>query len=133
MSNNTEPDFKSVVNGVTAKELKIFDLVKELPGSSAKRAQYVETFFNKCQPVYFRQDKFTLIATIVTDSGQYVASGVARRNPVDEPNDLRGKALALSRAVRHAYNAYVKKPLVEGMEIVVEPETINQAKTKAVL
>lgn len=80
---------------------------------------------------YTRQDKFTTIAVLVLkEDHQYVSVGASKRNPTDRPNDTRGKALALTRAVRLFVEKYVsmnrKHEAKGGLEVVPHNNNVPQ-------
>lgn len=65
---------------------------------------YADTYelFTGAQVQYFVQDQFITIAVLTTSAGLLLGAGASKRNPIDKPNNLRGRAIALSRAVRSA-------------------------------
>jgi hypothetical protein len=92
MKNNT-PNFASVVEGVLNR-MSEKDEVLELQHKNLYDSVLSLT------PVYLAQDDFAIVLLVDTMIGNTVAVGVSKRNPIDQKNLLRGRSLALSRAVR---------------------------------
>lgn len=68
-------------------------------------------FLSKFDVRYFVQDDFTVALVSVVENGtidhKYV--GVSKRNPTDHKNVLRGRSLALSRALKSALKGYLTR------------------------
>jgi len=88
------PDYQSVVAGVVQ---RVFEKEQKLTYDETQRV--ITTLLDGgVQPTYHQQGDFTL-ATLLGPNGTMVAFGISKRNPTDQKLPLRGRALALSRAV----------------------------------
>lgn len=94
---STTPNYEAVVAGTVQKvigkktDVKLFNSL-------------YEDLMDNYQVRYHRQDDFTVALLIdknsPADYDDHVYVGVSKRNPIDRASPLRGRALALSRAVR---------------------------------
>lgn len=82
-----EPDFVQVINGVC----KRYDGIVGCPTP--------DELLDKCKPqyAYYYQDNFTIAVLDIEDGRTFV--GVSKRNHEDMPNPMKGRSLALARAV----------------------------------
>lgn len=87
----SNPDFNAVVTGTVNRTSSLEDA----------RSRYMK-LFEGAHPVYYIQDQFITIAAIVNADGKLLAAGASKRNPIDKQNNMRGRAIALTRAVRIA-------------------------------
>lgn len=94
MARNNTPEFVSVVEGVLNRLVE----QKVLPGERYQEFHDMTT--NSVQPQYVQQDDFTVALLNSTANNVTLAVGVSKRNPIDQRSPLRGRALAVSRAVR---------------------------------
>lgn len=95
----SNPDVESVVAGTWLRVIG-----ETMVGQVGEPASMQEMHLAKLlsgRAIYHVQDSFITVAALVTTEGEYMASGASKRNPIDKPNGLRGRALALSRAVRN--------------------------------
>ena len=86
----SNPDLQSVINGT----------LNRIYGD-AKPPEIVTQLLTDLRVSYVIQDEYTTIAVLSTSNDAFVSAGASKRNPVDRQNNLRGRALALSRAVRN--------------------------------
>jgi hypothetical protein len=56
---------------------------------------------------FFKQDDFT--AALLTMPGGKKFVGISKRNKTDNPIPIRGRSLALSRAVKHAVDKLIEE------------------------
>ena len=101
------PEFKEVAAGTLNRALSQVDHLSP----DVKQNTYNEMMnaLLNFEPSYYVQDDFT-VALLLTRSGhasRFV--GVSKRNVTDPKNPLRGKSLALSRAVRSFVNSRLKR------------------------
>lgn len=94
MARNNTPEFVSVVEGVLNRLVE----QKVLPGERYQEFHDMTT--SSVQPQYVQQDDFTVALLNSTANNVTLAVGVSKRNPIDQRSPLRGRALAVSRAVR---------------------------------
>lgn len=94
------PNKNDVVAGTLAKILYSTNADSETTAG-------VEAFFQACQESYVIQDQYITIA-MLTVNGVCYGVGASKRSAADKQNPFRGKALALSRAVRHAFAWYTE-------------------------
>lgn len=62
---------------------------------------FIDTLRN-ATPIYQCDGTFTVC---VIKIGNHIYSGASKRNPTDKPNSMRGKAVALTRAIRYALDS----------------------------
>ncbi len=94
MAKNNTPNFVEVVTGTLKRLLE----KKVLRDDNFTTTQV--TVLSGLGVQYFQQDDFTVAVLSETVTGKAVAAGVSKRNPTDQPMPLRGRSLALSRAVK---------------------------------
>jgi hypothetical protein len=86
----SNPDYQEVLTGTLGRAFNGVipeEIVRHFEGTLA---------------VYYVQDRHITVAAVVSDLGTLLGAGASKRNPEDRPNALRGKALALTRAIRAA-------------------------------
>ncbi len=87
------PDFEQVVTGT------INRLVKKKVIDETTAQEATSGLVRGVSAMYHRQELFTVCCLVSTESFKHRSVGVSKRNPDDHPSQLRGEALALSRAV----------------------------------
>lgn len=93
---SSTPELNDVASGVLSsldKKGLLDDKVKQIIVSTCEEPNAVST-------QYVNQGDFT-IALIQSNTGKVLGAGVSKRNHVDKWNGMRGRATALSRAVRN--------------------------------
>lgn len=73
-------------------------------GDVAEAESYAADFKNNYQVEFVNQDQYMTIAVVTDADGRFVATGASKRHANDKQNSTRGKALALSRAVKYMFN-----------------------------
>jgi mevalonate kinase len=91
---NTNPDFESVVKGVVCRMLQ-YDQTNQ-----QSIMESMSGLLSAIEPIYQQQDNFTVAVLVNKNDKTFRCLGVSKRNLEDPKNPLRGKALALSRAIR---------------------------------
>lgn len=119
MARNTTPEFVSVVEGVLNR------LVEQKVLAGERYKEFHDLTVSAVVPQYVQQDDFTVALLNSTSSGVTLAVGVAKRNPIDARMPLRGRALAVSRAIRELVENQLR---LEGTTVTV-PTTDVTAKT----
>ncbi len=94
MAKNSTPNFTEVVTG-TLKRLLEKKVLREDNHDSI-----LTTVLEGLGVQYFQQDDFTVAVLYEASDGKAMSVGVSKRNPTDQPMLLRGRSLALSRAVK---------------------------------
>lgn len=112
---NTTPDFNSVTRNTADRALTQLKKVDMLPSI----AEYIT---DHLVAVYTSQGDFTVALLMDKRNKQVYTLGVSKRNPDDRFNPLRGKCLALSRAVKAYVVQYVStgakfEPMMDHVEI----------------
>lgn len=79
-----------------------------------------ETILTQYIPEYHMQDDFTVALLIRVDGGQTRVLGVSKRNAEDAKSPLRGKSLAVSRAVRKLALQLIKEIQQEALPPIEE-------------
>ena len=87
------PEFESVVMGTLNSMVKKKELDHET--MSRRHVELTQGVFVN----YFTQENFT-VCTLQNNDATILSIGVSKRNNGDEFNSLRGRALALTRAIR---------------------------------
>lgn len=102
---NPTPNYPEVVSNTVLKAL----------GNNATSKIYnsiYEDLMDNYEVKYRRQDDFTVALLIDKHSPasdyDHVFVGVSKRNPIDHASPLRGRALALSRAVRRVVESRLR-------------------------
>lgn len=113
MSRNN-PDFRAVTEGTVR---RLADK-KVLADNLIERT--ITTVTIGTLPTYFQQGDFTIALLQNVDTNEALAVGVSKRNPTDQKNLLRGRSLALSRAVKEFV---VKTVLKEEKFVIEKPES----------
>ena len=111
------PNFKAVTEGTIRRLVDKKILANSLVEST------VTTVMFGTLPTYFQQGDFTVAILQNVDSGVPVAVGVSKRNPTDQKNLLRGRSLALSRAVKE----FVVDTVLREEETAIEKEDSKTA------
>ncbi len=108
MANSRFPDFRAVVNGT------LIRLAEKGVLAADDLNEVNVTILEGLTPKYFCQDDFT-VAVLQSQGADnaVVAVGVSKRNPTDRPMVLRGRSLALSRAVKEFVTKVVLPSLNE--------------------
>lgn len=126
MKKPTTPEFVSVVEGVLNR------LVEQNVLPAGRYQEFHEMTVASTHPVYVQQDDFTVALLNSLTSGVTLAVGVSKRNPVDQRLPLRGRALAVSRAVRELVLEQLKaEGLTTKVATPVNTLLVNQVNASA--
>ncbi len=109
------PDYKAVIEGTL---LRLMDK-NILPADKFNVA--FTTLYSGMTPIYHGQDDFTVAILQNVNTNVVMAVGVSKRNPTDQRVPLRGRSLALSRAVKEFVTKVVLKAVVTDMPVVAAP------------
>ena len=112
----SNPDFRAVVEGTLLRLMS----KNVLPTDKFNVA--FTTIYSGMVPQYFSQGDFTVATLQNVNTNDIMAIGVSKRNPTDNRLPLRGRSLALNRAVV----AFVTKVVLKA--VAVEAPVVAAAK-----